>query len=755
MNNFKVKNKRKNLQFEIDFTKAYREAKRKYSHPAQIELACLQAQYPAILHEIEENDLFAGRIEFGTVGLGIQHQTGGFGFYINEPRVVDELENKAGSGKYREDLHDMLVFWRSENTNVKVLNDMTDELKRALPSDDWIGQSLPANPILRMAGSYINFDKLVKIGIPGLEAEIEQHLSRAQLKNGDVILFESMIGALRLLKEVCLYYKKQALNKKTKAKNATRAKQYETMGQVLENITVRRPETMREAIQLVWLYGLLTPQVEFGRMDVYLGDLFVHDIDNDNGIISDQEALEMIQSIFRLIDHLDCEVDGRVIVGGYGRRNKNNADRFCLVAIEACRTVREVLPQFTLRFSKETPKEIWNAAMRCIEEGCTYPLLYNDDVLVPGIMKAYGVDRKRAESYVPLGCGEIEFDHYSFGTPSGALNMLKTLEITMHCGYDPVSKKYFGPKTKSLDKCSSFKEFYQEYKKQLNYYVDAQAKFEMYQYQKTGELHAFMYVTMLYDECCERGKAVFNGGCASLNGTLELYGFINAADSLTAIKKLIFEDKKLSATQMLKILDSNFSGYEKERKMMIDCPKYGNDDAYADSMVVDLHKYICEEINQQAQKVELDTNLAVIINNAQNTTLARWVSASADGRKAGIPMANANNPAPGADKNGITAMLNSILKLPHDNHAGMVQNIRFSREIFTSAREKIYGLIEDYFKRGGAHAMVTVIGKDDLANAMENPDEYRDLLVRIGGFSARFINLPKDVQKEVFERVTY
>ncbi|MGE5613000.1 MAG: pyruvate formate lyase family protein, partial [Bacillota bacterium] len=447
MNNFKVKNKRKDMQFEINFTNIYRESKRKFSHPAQIELECLKCQYPAILHEIEDNDLFAGRIEFGAVGLGIQHQTGGFGYFIDEPRVVHELEHKPGSGKYREDLHDMLVFWRSENTSAKVLHEMPAHLKEALPTDDWLGQPLPAIPILRMAGSYLDFDKLVHTGIPGLEAEMRRYLAREQANGGDVILFECMLGALELLKEVCMFYKRQALEKKENEKDPSRRKQYEIMAQVLENITLRKPETMREAIQLVWIYSLLTPQIEFGRMDVYLGDFYVHDI--ENGIISEEEALEMIQSFFRLIDHLDCEVDGRVIVGGYGRRNKENADKFCLVAIEACRTVKEVLPQFTLRFSRETPPEVWQAALRCIEEGRTYPLLYNDDVLVPGIMKAYGVDRQRAESYVPLGCGEIEFDHYSFGTPSGAINVLKILEITMRGGYDPVSRKRFGPATKT------------------------------------------------------------------------------------------------------------------------------------------------------------------------------------------------------------------------------------------------------------------------------------------------------------------
>lgn len=753
MNNFKVRQKRSNLQFEIDFTRAYKEASLRYSHPAQIELACLKAQYPAIMHEIEENDLFAGRVEFGAVGLGIQHQTGGFGFFIDEQRVAKELENKPGTGKYREDLHDLLVFWRAKNTNAKMLMGMDDELKKALPSDDWLGQPLPAVPILRIAGSYLDFDKLVHLGLPGLRAEIAQHLLREKDQGGDVILFECMLGALDLLRDICLFYRAQAIKLMLQATDPQRIHQLETMASVLENITLKKPATMREAIQLVWLYGLLTPQIEYGRMDIYLGDLYVQDV--DSGRITEAEALSLVQSFFRLIDHLDCETDGRAIVGGYGRRNKANADRFSLLAIEACRTVKEVLPQFTLRFSKETPKAVWDAALRSIEEGRTYPLLYNDDVLIPGIIKAFGVNRERAESYVPLGCGEIEFDHYSFGSPSGSLNMLKTLELALHGGYDPVSEKRMGPQTKPLDQCASFEDFYDEYKKHLSYYIAAQAKFEMYQYQKVGKLHPFMFVTMLYDGCCERGKAIFGGGCASLNGTLEVYGLINAADSLTAIRELVYQQQKIGKADLLTILDNNFFGYDKERKLLMDCRKYGNDDEAADSMVVDLHAYTCAKISEQSASVGLYSNLAVIINNAQNTTLARWVGASADGRKAGTPSANANNPAPGADKNGITAMLNSILKLPHDNNAGMVQNIRFSRELFSSAREKVLSLIDNYFLRGGAHAMITVVGKDDLARALEDPQAYRDLIVRVGGFSARFVDLPKDVQKEIFDRVTY
>jgi pyruvate-formate lyase len=131
------------------------------------------------------------------------------------------------------------------------------------------------------------------------------------------------------------------------------------------------------------------------------------------------------------------------------------------------------------------------------------------------------------------------------------------------------------------------------------------------------------------------------------------------------------------------------------------------------------------------------------------------VGATPDGRRAGMPMANANNPAPGTDKNGVTAMLNSILKPSHEILAGMVQNMRFSGDTFKDAREKVVGLVENYFERGGAQAMITVARPEDLYNAMINPEDYKDLIVRVGGFSARFVDLNKDIQQEVYDRVTY
>jgi pyruvate-formate lyase len=422
------------------------------------------------------------------------------------------------------------------------------------------------------------------------------------------------------------------------------------------------------------------------------------------------------------------------------------------VAIEACRTVREVLPQFTLRFNRETPAEVWDAAMRCIGEGRSYPLLYNDDRLVDDVATAFGVDRASAEQYMPLGCGEIELDHHSFGSPNGFVNTLKALELAIRGGRDPMALDPITIQTKPLVECATFGEFVSEYHRQLTRLIEALARYERYLYDYFGARHPYLLISALYDGCLDRGRGILAGGCAYLHGSVELYGNVNVANALAAIKQLVFEEGRISAAELVQALDDNFVGHERARKLLLDVPKYGNDLAAVDELMCEFHDWISAAIAEQAAPAGLDGYLGVTINNSLNTDLGRWVGATPDGRKAGTPLANANNPSAGTDRRGVTAMFNSILKPRHDNHDGMVQNMRFTRETWLAGGQV---LLRDYFDRGGAQAMITVVGRDDLRNAMIRPQDYQDLMVRIGGFSARFVTLRKDVQQEIIDRVSY
>lgn len=747
------------FSMELNFTEVYRQ--NKDAHIAIREAKCHAAQFPAVLTDIEDTDRLAGRTFWGWVGFSPHNAPGGaaYGYFCHEQKIIEAIERGNIPISQRDGVHEMLHFWKTETSKAKCEAAFTEKMIPTLFRDEIVSlpynfKPLIANPIYRMAGVFVDYEKLLRLGIPGLMTEISENRDKSKLLGGDYQLYEGMLMALDVFMECCRHYEKQSIEKANATNDPKRKKELLILAKVLKNNATYKPESFYEALQLSWLYTLICGSLELGRVDVYLGDFYVNDI--DNGIITEEEALSLMHSYWKLINDLFRDVDGRVIIGGRGRRNEANADRFALLVFETMRTYgRAILPQTTLRFYEGQNPELMEKAITLIGDGHTFPLLYNDDVLVPGVASAHNVPVVDAEQYMPLGCGEIVIDHKGFGTPSGSLNVLKALEVTMRNGVCPITGKQLGLPLGHLKDFKTWDDFFDAFKKQLAFYIEILADHEELEYVESGKQAPYLYLSMLYDDCIARGKAIFAGGIRYLGGSLESFGSVNTADSLTAIKKLIFDEKLISADKLIEVLDANFVGYPKEHKMLKDSPKYGNDDDYADNIMCELHDFMCNTMRDQRDRTNLDWYLNVLINNKQNTILGRWVGASADGRKAGREMANANTPAGGNDKNGITALINSLVKPSQDNHAGTVQNMRFGRDFFTANRPKFEFLLDTYFKKGGPQAMITVINRGDLESALEEPEKHQDLFVRIGGFSSRYIDLPRDVQLEILSRVTY
>ncbi|MGI6641541.1 MAG: pyruvate formate lyase family protein [Limnochordia bacterium] len=739
------------FQREREFTKAYQ--RHINDHPAIREAACLKAQYPGALGPIEAGDLFAGRIRPAAVGFTPDEwgQTA-FGYYHLPARFKEVLQRSDLSPEDRAEIEAMLEFWSKENTSTKVRARYTPEMLEVMPSDNWMNEPGMVFPLYRLCGAYPNYGKLVTLGLPGLRQEIRSAQENAERAGGDGELFAGMIAALDVLADSCQFYADEALRLADTA-GAERARELRIMAEVLQAIKTEAPRTFREAIQLMWLYSIVADVRNYGRMDVYLGDFLAADL--DGGRLTEAEALKLLQSLWQLMADRNTRVHGRVIIGGKGRPNEANADRFALLAMEATRTVLEIEPQLSLRFYEGMNPALMEKALEVIGEGRTYPILYNDDVNIPAVEHAFELPQEEAEQYVPFGCGEYIINHRSFGTPSGVINLLKCLEVTMRNGVDPTTGERVGLELGDLSSFATFDELFEAYKRQVEYLVDFMAMQEQMEYEVVGETMANLYLSMLYDDCIERGKGIFSGGIRYLGGTLETYGNTNTADSLTAIKKLVYEEKRISPEELLAALDANFEGYEHIREQLLAAPKYGNDDPEADSMAVAVHEHVCHTVRNQREKTDLHSYLVVIINNSANTLMGRWTAASPDGRKARVSMANGNNPTGGMDKKGITAMLNSLVKLDPAIHAGAVQNMKFSPELFTSNRDKLQALLKAYFDNGGAQAMITVVNRGDLEAAMREPEKYQHIFVRVGGFSARFVELDRDVQLEILSRTLY
>ena len=710
----------------------------RHAHKAIRELRCMEEMYPDIFLDIRPGDLFAGRIQMSLIGFS--PEPGGLGYYCDAPAIREILAEPDCPDALRMEMEDMLSFWASESTSAKVRAAYPDWVAEALPSDNWTGEPLAAAPLYRMAGTYPDYQMLLERGIPGLMGLVQQKKKTAEPEA--VVLYNAMGGALELLCRCCAHYRNQA-----------KEKGFPEIAETLEGILDHAPKTLREAIQLMWLYILISGTYNYGRMDDLLGDFLAKDL--ETGELTEETAQELFNGFWYLIDQRRTTWNGRVILGGKGRRNEANADLVALMGMEASRVVKEAEPQLTLRIYEGMNPKLMDKALEAISEGTTYPMLYNDDVNIPSVANAFRVSLEEAEDYVPFGCGEYVLNHKSVGSPNGIINLLKVLEITLRNGKDGFSGKNAGLKTGDFSSFDTFERLWDAYCAQTEYFINALAVQEEIEYRVTGEEAPFLFLSLLYDDCLERGKGIFSGGVHYLGGTVETYGNINTADSFTSIKELIYDRKVLSPQRLLEILDADFEGYPEERKLLQDAPKYGNDDPVADAMAVKVHEHICHLVRSRKERANLHSYLLVIINNSANTTLGQKTAASADGRGRGMYMANANNPFPGNDKKGLTAMLNSLVKLRPDNHAGAVQNMKFSPELFQKGGVIVKSLLKTYFQQGGTQAMISVVNRKDLEQAMLHPERYPNLFVRVGGFSARFVELERDVQLEILNRTLY
>jgi pyruvate-formate lyase len=417
--------------------------------------------------------------------------------------------------------------------------------------------------------------------------------------------------------------------------------------------------------------------------------------------------------------------------------------------------VKDSMPQLSLRWHEGMNPEIWRRAMEIIGDGAVFPVLYNDDVNVAAVADAFRVTIEEAEQYFPYGCGEYLIDHRGVGSPDGAINLAKVLNTVLHGGIVPLAGARKGLAMPGLPQFDSFDELKHAFARHVHHTVGALADAQDLIYRITGEGAAFPFLSLLYDDCIKRARPLLAGGVRYRGGTLEVFGANTAADSLVAIKKLVYEEKRFSPAHLLAALDADFEGYEDVQQALKSAPKFGNDDTEADTMSLWVHEVVCRSCRQQRLYTGLDSFLAVMINNGDSVTLGKGTAATADGRKATMPLSNGNQPSAGCDTNGITALLTSMSRLDPAMHAGAVHNLKLSRRTFREHGRKVDALLKGYFRRGGTQLMISVADRDELEHALEHPEEHANLLVRVGGYSERFVNLPRDIQLEVIRRTLY
>lgn len=694
------------------------------------EVECLKVLYPTLFRKITDQDLIAGRTDFLPIGFGCVTSLGGVGHYCVFKKLrafqqqLDETERKRVDALYD--------YWLD--------HDLKTQFNKEVLTEDTLGMFIdceyPMIATARLSGMMLDYPKLLDKGIGGLRSDLLEKLKEQPDNN----FYKAGIQCLDIFVDCASHLQQDARDQMASA-DEKRQKELERICQALENIKEKKPGTFHEAMQLFWLFALLAGVINYGRLDDYLGPYLVADL--KSGRLTDEEAYRYIHSLWTMIENRRTTVNGRIIVGGKGRKHPKEADVFLHIAMKVAKNCRYVEPQFTLRFDKETSEEIWDEALDALGAGATYPTLYNDDVNVPAVMYGMRVDEKTAEQYVPFGCTEFVIQGQSTGTPNICINLLKLLTIYMNDGIDPIDgKRKSGPvPLKKLEEYQTFEEFYDGYKALLDYYLDLSVKAQYHSYEVMNQHVSFLFTSLLTDDCIARGKALLDGGVRYLGGTNETYGNINTSDSLWVIRDLVFNQKKYTLRQLNDAMLANFNGYEALRKDCLNCDKYGNDLETADTMANDLYEFVAKGVRDRGIAIGMQYFLIVISNNQLNTEWGNRTAASPDGRLSCMYMNPANNPQGGANKSGPTAMLNSLAKFDAKYHGGN--------------RAVIKSLFKTYFAKGGCHLMVTVVDKGVLEDAVEHPENYPDLIVRVSGFSAVFVDLSPNIQQELLSRVLY
>lgn len=738
----------------LAFTEAY---KRHAGDPVALrEAMCLRAQYPAILDDIRADDLFAGRrgkawiAYVGTIWwaaypsyLHGTKEEGKQGGYCYDFAAGEKLAKSAEDTRV---LTELAAFWESACSAAHVRALWDDELRQYAT-----GRSQIAGGSVGFT-SAVDYDRLLQRGIPGLIADIEARRAQALAAGAPTAFLDGLRIALEVLIDVCRHYERQARGLAQAATSAEARERFETMAQTLAAIVERKPETLREAIQLMWLYDVLASakHLEGPRLDVALGDFYARDL--DAGRLDAEGALTQLLGLWKLFHENGETAVCRIVIGGVGRRNEAAADRFALAAIEATRRFRRVTPQLTLRICKGQNPELLRAGYVAIGEGCIFPMIYNDDVVIPGVAKCLNVPLADAVNYHPLGCGEYMIAPMSPSLLCTVWSIPQTVEAVLRNGLNGEGKR-IGPETGDCSTFDTFDKLYDAFRKQVRFAARLGARTYQYICEAMPKDSAFLYVSLLSDDCLARGKSLLDGGVRYKGACIMGHGFTNAADALTAIRKLVYEEQRLTLAEIVAALDADFEGHENTRRLLLDAPKFGNDDAAADRMLVETWRAINAAADAAGKRAGLDF-LTVSSVNPGGYGLGAACGATADGRKKGMPFAIGHGPTAGFDTSGLTALFNSVAKADPAN-GGAVTNFKLSRELFATSPDKVAALFGVFFAKGGQEASITVVNRDDLQAAMNAPEKYPHVLVRVGGWAARFIDLERAVQEDILRRTLY
>lgn len=640
---------------------------------------------------------------------------------------------------------DDLIAGSSSGLYSDTINDK--DLAQAKEICELYKQNYFLNNFDHFAGAYSTF---LTDGIVGTINKIDTSINKHYGDKRKMVFLKSVKITLQAFSKMCFQYADAADNGN-----------HTEIAIICRNIAIHPPRTFREALQLIWLiYQAFLCEGRYamalGRMDQYLYPYYLTDI--NNGSITSEFAIELLASVFIKIgehNHFEgCDDVVNICIGGVDINGNDASNELSYAVLEAVKRVNIPGPNLSARIHRNTPKEFLLACLDVIGTGIGYPAMMNDEINIPALLKV-GYQLEHARDYCMVGCIENFIGGMQPPWSDGRFNTPKCLEIMFNNGCCLLTGKPLGLEV-NLDNITTMQKFIDEFKRQLIF----AAQEYMMRFRFSNQLINSEFIEQPFLSCfcfdsIERGLDINNGGSfyPSVHG-VACMGIATVADSLAVIEELVFNKRKYSLKEISQILKNDFKGFEDKRIEMLTVPKYGNNNDLPDKYAV----WFIDTIYDIFDKYRTHDGGRIYIAiaaNTQNISAGYITAATPDGRNARKPLNDAASPTYGMDKNGPTAVVLSCTKPDYTKVAcGTVLNQKFSPSFFTdlNKREKLYNLVRTYFDMGGQQMQINAISGKVLKDAMENPEEYRNLIVRVSGFSALYTTLDKTIQEDILAR---
>ncbi len=669
----------------------------------------------------------------------------------------------------------IIPFWRGKTMRELIFQEMTAEWKDAYEAGvftEFMEQRSPGHTVLD--------DKIYHKGMLDFKADIRRSLEQLDyLNDPSAYAKQEELKAMDICADALIRFAERHAERARELAEQTpdprRRQELERIAEVCTRVPAHPPRDFWEALQYYWFVHLgvtteLNPWDAFnpGHLDQHLAPFYERGL--AEGTLTREQAEELLQCLWIKFNNQPAPPKvgvtaaesstytdfAQINTGGLKADGSDAVNEVTYLILDVIEEMRLLQPSSSIQVSKKNPDRFVRRAARIIRTGFGQPSVFNADLVVQELVR-------QGKSVVDARCGGTSgcVEAGAFGKENynltGYLNLPKILEITLYNGLDPRTGKHIGLETGDPAQFETFDELFAAYRRQLEYFIAIKIRGNNVIERLYAQYLPAPFLSLLIDDCIARGRDYHDGGARYNTSYIQGVGLGSITDALTALKYHVFEQRTLTMQELLAALRDDFVGHERTRQMLWNrTPRYGNDDDYADSVMVAVFNAYFDAIdgrpNTKGGRYHID-----LLPTTCHVYFGAVTGATPDGRRAGTPLSEGISPVQGADRRGPTAVLRSAAKMDHARTGGTLLNQKFTPRLLQdeSGLDKLVQLIRTYFKLDGHHIQFNVVDAATLRAAQANPEQYRDLIVRVAGYSDYFCDLSRALQDEIIARTEH